>query len=299
MGGLPVAGESPSSALRFYAKGIIMSKSISAQDLSNLSGTGNWPTVVAATRCFKFEEEARAIAGSVWRDHMQTDVWGPELALLDKPVIVYCLHGNNVSQLAVARLRARGIDARYLEGGIDAYDAAGGLVLKQRGPDVPLLLPQPTRWITRERPKIDRIAFPWLVRRFIDPRAEFHFVEAEWVVDIAAELGGIPFDVDGVTYSHKGENGELCSVDTLLDLFGIEDPALRHLARIVRGADTGDLEIEPQSAGLLAISLGLSSLDDDDLAQLEKCMVIYDALFAWCRHATQETHTWTPGKAAS
>ncbi|WP_394688277.1 chromate resistance protein ChrB domain-containing protein [Hoeflea sp.] len=276
-----------------------MSKSISAQDLSNLSGSSNWPTVVAATRCFKFEEEGRAIAGSVWRDHMATHVWGPELARLGKPIVVYCLHGHNVSQLAVARLRSQGIDARYLEGGIDAYEKARGLVLKQRGPDVPLLLPQATRWITRERPKIDRIAFPWLVRRFIDPMAEFHFVEAEWVVDIAEEMGAIPFDVDGVTYSHQGENGELCSVDTLLDLFGIEDSALRHLARIVRGADTGGLGLEPQSAGLLAISLGLSSSEDDDLAQLEKGMVIYDALYAWCRHATAETHTWTAGKAES
>jgi len=276
-----------------------MSKSISAQDLSNLSGTSNWPTVVAATRCFKFEEEARAIAGSVWRDHMQTEVWGPDLARLGKPVIVYCLHGHNVSQLAVARLRAQGIDARHLEGGIDAYEAVGGLVLKQRGPDVPLLLPQATRWITRERPRVDRIAFAWLVRRFIDPMAEFHFVEAEWVVDIAEEMGAIPFDVDGVTYSHKRENGELCCVDTLLDLFGIEDPALRHLARIVRGADTGDLDLAPQAAGLLAISLGLSSSQDDDLAQLEKGMMIYDALFAWCRHATGETHAWTSGKAVS
>jgi len=276
-----------------------MSKSIPAHDLITLSGTSAWPTVVASTRCFKFEEEGRAIAGSVWRDHMETEVWGPELARLGKPVVVYCLHGHNVSQLAVARLRALGIDARHLEGGIDAYEAAGGLVLKQRGPDVPLTLPQPTRWITRERPKIDRIAFPWLVRRFIDPFAEFHFVEAEWVVDIAEELGAIPFDVDGVVYSHRGDKGEFCSVDTLLDLFGIEDPALRHLARIVRGADTGDLGLEPQSAGLLAISLGLSSSEDDDLAQLEKGMVIYDALFAWCRHSTAEKHTWTSGPAAS
>lgn len=276
-----------------------MSKSISAQDLSNLSGTSNWPTVVAATRCFKFEEEGRAIAGSVWRDHMQTEGWGSDLARLGKPVIVYCLHGHNVSQLAVARLRAQGIDARHLEGGIDAYEAVGGLVLKQRGPDVPLLLLEPTRWITRERPRVDRIAFAWLVRRFIDPMAELHFVEPEWVVDIAEEMGAIPFDVDGVTYSHKRENGELCCVDTLLDLFGIEDPALRLLARIVRGADTGDLDLAPQAAGLLAISLGLSSSQDDDLAQLEKGMMIYDALFAWCRHATGETHAWTSGKAVS
>ena len=276
-----------------------MSKSISARELSNLSGTSNWPAVVAVTRCVKFEEEARAIAGSVWRDHMQAEVWGPELARLGKPILVYCLHGHNVSQLAVARLRAKGIDARYLEGGIDAYEAAGGLVLKQRGPDVPLMLPQPTRWITRGSLQTEGMAFAWLVRRFIDPLAEFHFVEAEWVVDIADELGAIPFDVDGVTYSHKAEKGELRSVDRLLDLFGIEDPALRHLARIVRGAGTGDLELEPQSAGLLAISSGLSSSENDDLAQLEKGMMIYDALYAWCRHATQETHTWTSRKAAS
>jgi len=276
-----------------------MSKSISAHELSKLSGTSAWPTVVASTRCFKFEEEGRAIAGSVWRDHMEIEAWGPQLAGLGKPIIVYCLHGHNVSQLAVARLRSLGIDARHLEGGIDAYEEIGGLVLKQRGPDVPLLLPHATQWISRERPKIDRIAFPWLVRRFIDPMAIFHFVEAEWVVDIGEELGAIPFDVDGVAYSHHGENGEFCSVDTLLDVFGINDPALRHLARIVRGADTGQLDLAPQSAGLLALSLGLSSIEDDDLAQLEKGMVIYDALFAWCRHATHETHNWPSGKAES
>jgi len=276
-----------------------MSKSITASELSSLSGTAAWPTVVASTRCAKFEQEGRAIAGSVWRDHMATDAWGSELAAPGKPVVVYCLHGHNVSQLAVARLRAQGIDARHLEGGIDAYEQVGGLVLRQRGPDVPLLLSQPTQWITRERPKIDRIAFPWLVRRFIDPLAMFHFVEAEWVVDIADELGAIPFDVEGVHYSHSGENGEFCSVDTLLDAFGIEDPALRHLARIVRGADTGQLELEPQSAGLLALSLGLSSMEKDDLAQLEKGMVIYDALYAWCRHAAHETHSWPSGNRAS
>ena len=276
-----------------------MSKSISAQELSNLSGTSDWPTVVAVTCLFKFAEEGRAIAGSVWRDHMQAEVWGPDLARLGKPIIVYCLHGHNVSQLAVARLRAKGIDARHLEGGIDAYEEVGGLVLRQRRPDVPLLLPGPTQWITDDCPRINRIALPWLVRRFIDPMAEFHFVETEWVVDIAEELGAIPFDVTGVTYSDRGEAGESCSFDTELDAFGIDDPVLRHLARIIRGADTASLDLEPQSAGLLAISLGLSFLENDDLAQLEKGMILYDALYAWCRHASQETHTWTSRKAAS
>lgn len=276
-----------------------MSNSISARDLSSLSGTRSWPTVVAATRRAKFEDEARAIAGSVWRDHMQSEFWGPELARLGKPIIVYCLHGHNVSQLAVARLRAMGIDARYLEGGIDGYEEAGGLVLRQRGPDVPLLLPEPTRWIARESPTPGSLAFAWMVRRFIDPMAEFHFVEAEWVVDIAKEMGAIPFDVDGVTYSHQGKSGELCSVDTLLDLFGIEEAALRQLARIVRGAETGDLAPVPQAAGLLAISQGLSRSEKDDLALLEKSMVIYDALYAWCRHASREFHSSASGKAAS
>ena len=276
-----------------------MSRSISAHDLVKLSGTGDWPTVVATTRRVKFEEEGRSIAGSIWRDHMGTEIWGPDLARLGRPVIVYCLHGHNVSQLAVARLQALGIDARYLEGGIDAYEAAGGLVLKQRGPDVPLVLQQPTRWVTRERPKIDRIAFPWVVRRFIDPLAEFHFVESEWVIDIAEELGAIPFDIEGAAYSHHGNEGEFCSVDTLLDLFGVEEPALRHLSRIIRGADTGKLDLEPQSAGLLAISLGLSLSVDDDLAQLEKGLLIYDALFAWCRRGTAEDHIWASGKIAS
>ena len=182
-----------------------MSSSISAHELSNLSGTGAWPMVVAATRRSRFEEEGRAIAGSVWRDHLETGTWGPHLAGLGKPIVVYCLHGHNVSQLAVARLRSQGLDARYLAGGIEAYEAAGGLVLRQRGPDVPLLLPHATQWITRESPKIDRIAFPWLVRRFIDPLAVFHFVEADWVLAIAAEMGAIPFDVDGAAYSHCGE----------------------------------------------------------------------------------------------
>ncbi|SOE14301.1 hypothetical protein SAMN05877838_0983 [Hoeflea halophila] len=276
-----------------------MSKSISAQDLSSLSGTSSWPTVVAASRRAKFEDEARAIAGSVWRDHMQSEIWGPDLARLGKPIIVYCVHGHNVSQLAVARLRAMGIDASYLEGGINAYEEAGGMVLKRRGPGVPLLLPEPTWWIARESPAPGCMAFAWMVRRFIDPMAQFHFVEEEWVVDIAREMGAIPFDVGGVTYTRRGDTGSSCSVDTLLDLFGIEEMALRHLARIVRAADTGELEQARQAAGLLAIALGLSSSKKDDLALLEKSMVIYDALYAWCRHATGKIHTPASGKAAS
>ena len=266
------------------------------EDLIQLAGTSRWPTVVAVTRLAKFEAEGRRIAGSVWRDHMRTAEWGPALAAKGGQMVVYCLHGHNVSQLATARLRSIGIDAVHLAGGIDAYGAAGGLVLRRHGPGVPLGLPAPTEWVTRERPKIDRISCPWLIRRFIDPQAMFHFVEPEWVIDIAAEIGGVAFDVEGAHYSHRGE---LCSFDGLLDDFGIDDPALRHMATIVRGADTARPDLAPESAGLLALSLGLSATEDNDLAQLEKGMVLYDALYGWCRHASAETHDWPAAGAGA
>jgi hypothetical protein len=150
------------------------------------------------------------------------------------------------------------------------------------------------RWITRARPKIDRIACPWLIRRFIDRDAEFHFVPPDRVLTEAEKLGAIPFDVEGVELSH---DGPLCSFDTILRKYELTDPALREMATIVRGADTERLDLAPQAAGLLAISLGLSRMYEDDHAQLAQGMVIYDALYAWARDARQERHTWNPQRA--
>ena len=147
------------------------------------------------------------------------------------------------------------------------------------------------QWITRERPKIDRVACPWLIKRFIDPTAEFLFVPPGDVVQRAAEMGAVPFDVEGVELSHEGP---LCSFDALLTKYHIDDPALADLARIVRGADTARLDLAPQAAGLLAISLGLSHNFRDDHEQLEHGFVIYDALLAWSRHLRDETHSWNP-----
>lgn len=147
------------------------------------------------------------------------------------------------------------------------------------------------RWITRARPKIDRIACPWLIKRFIDPAAEFFFVPTEQVADRARELGAIPFDVEGVELSHVGP---LCSFDAFLQKYGLNDPALKEVAVIVRGADTEHLELAPQAAGLLAISLGLSRNFADDHEQLAQGMVLYDALYAWARHVRDERHTWNP-----
>jgi len=143
-----------------------------------------------------------------------------------------------------------------------------------------------SKWVTRERPKIDRIACPWLIRRFIDPRAEFLYVPAPQVRAVAAAEQAIPYDVPDVQFSHRGA---LCSFDAFLADFALDDPALAELARIVRGADTGKLELTPQSPGLLAVSLGLSVNFPDDHAMLEHGMVVYDALYAWVRTTRAES----------
>jgi len=151
------------------------------------------------------------------------------------------------------------------------------------------------KWITRERPKIDRIACPWLIERFIDKDAEFLYVPTVDVLRIAAETGAIPYDIPGVEMTHVGE---LCSFDTFLKKYALqENPALQQLALIVRGADTDRLDLAPQSSGLYAISLGLSQCFADDLEMLRHGMVMYDALYAWCQHCQQETHHWPPKMA--
>jgi hypothetical protein len=144
------------------------------------------------------------------------------------------------------------------------------------------------KWVTRERPKIDRIACPWLIRRFIDPDAQFLFVPADAVGRVAGAEQAIPFDVAGVELTHVDDR---CSFDAFLARYQLSDPALEKLARIVRGADTDRLDLAPQAAGLLAISLGLGRIYADDHALLEKGMVVYDALYAWCREASPERHT--------
>jgi len=147
------------------------------------------------------------------------------------------------------------------------------------------------KWVTRERPKIDRIACPWLITRFIDSDPEFLFVPPGEVLAVARDQGAIPYDVPNVELSHVGE---LCSFDAFLRKYELDDPALAELAIIVRGADTARPELAPQAAGLLAISLGLSHIWRDDHEMLQQGLVMYDALYAWCRHARGETHTWNP-----
>jgi hypothetical protein len=147
------------------------------------------------------------------------------------------------------------------------------------------------KWITRERPKIDRIACPWLISRFIDPHAEFLYVPAQEVLRRAASDGATPYDIPGVELGHEGE---LCSFDAFLKKYALEEPALQQVALIVRGADTSRLDLTPQSAGLFALSLGLSKIYSDDHEMLRHGMVMYDALYAWCQSCQAEAHNWPP-----
>ena len=147
------------------------------------------------------------------------------------------------------------------------------------------------KWVTRERPKIYRIACPWLIARFIDKAPEFLYVPGDQVLAVAADTGAVPYDVAGVEMTHVGE---LCSFDAFLKKYNLTDPALQHVAEIVRAADTGKPDASPQAHGLLAISLGLSKNFSDDHEMLAHGMVMYDALYSWCQSLQRETHGWPP-----
>lgn len=276
--------------------------SISPQDLAARMGRADSPLLLDVRREAKFRESSRLLAGA--RYCAPEDVAALAASQPPREVVAYCVYGHNVSADAVATLRTAGWNARALaggmEGGEDGVDTPQDIARWRaqrpptiaKRPDWGVTGEQPSRWITRERPKIDRIACPWLVRRFIDPRAGFFYVPTPQVLAEARRLGAVAYDIPGAPVSHEGE---LCSFDTLLRAFGLNDPALAALARIVRGADTDRPDLAPQSAGLLALSLGLSRLHaDDDHAMLEAAMPLYDALYAWCRHAQAEPHSWKP-----
>jgi hypothetical protein len=202
--------------------------------------------------------------------------------------VVICEKGRKLSQGAAALLRSRGVEAETLEGGFHAWRSAGHPVL--RTDRIPARVADDrTLWVTRARPKIDRIACPWLIRRFVDPQAAFLFVPPGDVIAVAERFDATPFDIEGVYWSHRGE---LCTFDAMIEEFGLASPPLLQLASIVRGADTARLDLAPQAAGLLAVSLGLSRMIKNDLDQLDAGMLIYDAFYRWCRDAVDETHNW-------
>lgn len=231
----------------------------------------------------------RLIPGARRRDPGLLGQWA---ALLppSRAIAIYDTDGRQAGQTAQS-LAALGFQASYLEGGLDSWIIAGRSTIKTRSD---LNVPGGSRWVTRERPKIDRLACPWLIRRFIDPDALFFYTPAQRVRSEAEALGAQPYDIADVTFSHRGAN---CSFDAFLAEFDLHDESLDRVADIVRAADTGELAQSPQAPGLSAISLGLSANVSDDFLLLEQAMPVYDALYAWCKTARGETHSW-PKKAA-
>jgi rhodanese-related sulfurtransferase len=256
--------------------------SISVAALHSKLGHANAPLILDVRLEPAYRESSRMISSALRCEEVlsRLDEWR------GKQLVVYCKAGHEVGQEAAAKLREQGVDARYLEGGIEAWNAAKLVTTQVReahfhsGGQV---------WVTRARPKIDRIACPWLIRRFIDATAKFEYVPADQVLSYAEKTKAIPYDVPGVQFTHRGAH---CSFDALLEDFDLHDAALDKLALIVRGADTDQLQLAPQSAGLLALSLGFSANFTDDNTMLEQAMPMYDALYAWCQQQKPEQHGW-------
>jgi rhodanese-related sulfurtransferase len=264
---------------------------ISADKLARLIGRPDCPTLIDVRTEEDFAADPRLVPGSVRRSHQDVAGWAGELGTVGRSAVVICRRGAKLSQGVAAWLRHEGVPAETLEGGAAGWASAGlPMVPAERLP--PRDGSGRTVWVTRSRPKIDRIACPWLIRRFVDPAAVFLFVSPSEVPAVAERFAATPFDIEGedVFWSHRGE---LCTFDVMVQEFGLgnEEP-LRRLATIVRGADTARPDLAPEAPGLLAVSLGLSRMYTDDLDQLEAGMLLYDALYRWCRDATDETHNW-------
>lgn len=271
---------------------------LSRHALADRLGRPDAPLILDVRRDARFSTSEQRVASALRE---------PPSGGTPRDLVVYCVHGHEVSQQAARQLRAAGHRAWALEGGIEGGEPGvddPAFIERVRREPLPLVRQRrdlgvsgeaPSHWITRERPRIDRIACPWLVRRFIDPLAEFHFAPTAEVLARAQALGAVAFDIPGAPITHVGER---CSFDALIEAFGLQLPALDRLATIVRGADVDRLDLDPVCAGLLAVSLGLARLHDgDDHALLAAGLPVYDALYAWCAaelRRANETHTWRP-----
>jgi len=266
-------------------------ETITTDKLSRLIGTAKTPVLIDVRTDEDFARDQRLIPGAVRRSHTDAAEWGEQYA--GQNAIVVCLRGAKLAQGTAAWLRHFDIPAETLEGGFEGWKEAKLPLI-----DATKLPPRDAKgrtvWVTRARPKIDRIACPWLIRRFVDPNAVILYVAPSEVIAVGERFNAAPFDIENVFWSHRGEK---CTFDVMIDEFGLATPPLSRLATMVRAADTGRLELSPEAPGLLAASLGLSRMYEDDLEQLEAGMLLYDAFYRWCRDATTETHNWPTNKA--
>jgi rhodanese-related sulfurtransferase len=286
-----VTGEERGVAMPLNPSSVSNPFSISLNDLFHSFAGPNWPQVIDVCGAEDYAANARDIPGSIHRSEAEFETW---VSTLDRkrPVVISCQKGHKISQGIVARMRADGWQASALTGGFVGW-AKAELPLLQRQALVDVGVKEGSLWVTRRRPKIDRAACPWLIKRFIDPASRFLYVEPDQVVAVAERTGGIPYDIPGVHITHDGDE---CSFDTLMKIAGLNGhEPLDCVAAIVRGADNARFDLAPEAAGLLAISLGLSDLaGDDDHAMLRSAFIVYDGLYAWAARAANETHNWPP-----
>lgn len=262
---------------------------ISPNNLMRLIGGPSTPMIVDVSLDADFDADPHLVPTAFRHPH--TDLDRLTALAQGRSVVVICQKGLKLSHGVAAALRARGIAAQILEGG--NYGWRDATLPRVPAHAVPGLAMGATRWVTRHRPKIDRIACPWLIRRFVDPQAEFLFVPPSAVEGVAERFNATPFDIEGGEWSH---NGPLCTFDTMIDRFGLAHEPLNRVAVVVRAADTDTSDLSPQAAGLLAISVGLSRLHKDDTTQLNAGLAIYDALYRWARDGFDEGHDWPAKK---
>lgn len=259
---------------------------ITIPQLARLVGTPDVPVLIDVSVDDDFSKDPCLIP-SAFR-HPYDKISQLSRDLCGKRVVIYCRKGLKLSQGAAAILRNHGAEAETLEGGHIGWRQAGLAMVPEA--QLPARNQEgQTVWVTRQRPKVDRIACPWLIRRFVDPKAQFLFVAPSEVLSVAEKFNATPFDVEEVFWSHRDGN---CTFDTMVEEFKLIYEPLNRLADIVRGADTNRHDLAAESAGLLAASLGLSRMYRDDLSQLEAGMLLYDAFFRWSRDATNEGHDW-------
>jgi rhodanese-related sulfurtransferase len=252
---------------------------ISSTQLMRLIGTPDAPQIIDVSIDKDFDADPHLIPTARRWPHTRIEELAPSLK--GTHVVTICQQGKKLSRGSAALLASHGIHAENLEGGNFAWRDSGL-------PRIPHVnLPTPHRWVTRHRPKIDRIACPWLIRRFVNPAAQFLFVAPSDVAPVAEKFDATPFDAETPPFCH---HGEACTFDRMLDLFGLDTEPLRRLATVIRAADTNRHDLAPEAAGLLAISIGLSRAHRDDQAQLEAGLLLYDALYRWARDGQGETH---------
>ena len=263
---------------------------ISVNQLSRLVGTHTAPVVLDVRTEEDFADDPRTLPAALHFPFpdVTSQVESVVQSIGSVRAVVYCQKGLKISEGVAAALRASGCSAEVLESGHFGWRDAGLLLVNQSAIQNRNEVGQSV-WVTRVRPKVDRIACAWLLRRFVDRNAQFLFVSGSQVRAVAEKFNATPFDVEDVFFSHRGE---MCTFDTMLDEFGLQSEALQRLATVVRGANTDRLDLAPQCAGLMAASLGLSRMYDNDIEQLNAGMLIYDAMYRWARDAFDEKHEW-------